>query len=98
MIQADQFLEWVEAGGRRDGLHWRIERKKGRGVAVDEVGRRAGDSGSRRGTSAQCAVGPSRGCKKRGRTSLGTQSHEVSRACQGPFCKWKLGSDLLGKT
>lgn len=66
MIQADQFLEWVEAGGWREGWDW-IERKKGQGVAVNEVCHRAGDSRSLLGTSAWCAVGPSRGCEKRDR-------------------------------
>lgn len=29
--------------------------------------------------------------------SLGTQSNEVNRVCQGDFCKWTHGFGLLGE-
>lgn len=46
MCKLDQFLEWVEAGRWKEGTDWRIERKKGWGVAAADAWSRAGDSNS----------------------------------------------------
>lgn len=75
MCKLDQFLEWVEAGRWKEGTDWRIERKKGWGVAAADAWSRAGDSNSWLGTSAWCAVGPSRGCKKGDRKTTWDTKH-----------------------